>query len=380
VRAHTPSQVRRSSAALLAGLATALSACGSTAGADGSGPNGGALPGTSATGAVDPTGSVSGLVPATPAAPRGATPIAQSPATRLPGASSAAGVFHGILQFNGTPRPDDPVLAGALVVLGWSQVEPRPGAFDWSAIDQAATLWAARGKRIAIRVQTFNPHHEGIPAWLPAMGARTIIDGDGNTAPLFWDPLYLARLQLMVNALAARYDGDPRVLWVQAAVGLYGETKVDVFHVDPSHDPPQRRQAWFDAGYTDSLWLTTMQHIVGDYLSAFHHTPLVTAVEPGFIGATPSYTERTITAWLADHGVGTQHDGLKSTTTNSDPNIQRTVHVEEQYLAATKTGDDFAGEMRAAMAVNAAWILVYGQDLENRADRATLQQVAATAT
>jgi hypothetical protein len=103
-------------------------------------------------------------------------------------------------------------------------------------------------------------------------------------------------------------------------------------------------------------------------------------VEPGFFGGTPGFTTQKITAWLADNGVATQHDGLKSTTTNSDPNIARTVHIEEQYLAATKTHDDFAGEMRAALALHAGFILVYGADIENPSYRSELVATAAKAT
>ena len=342
----------RALVALAAAGVAALGACGS---GDGTGAGN---PRTGASMSSDSTPSSAGAPTTTPSS---VSPNAPSQSST--GVTTGSGSFRGIIQFDGTPQTGNPSIRGGMIIVAWSDIEPAPGSFDWRHIDPVIAQWAAAGKQAAIRVQTFWPNHAGFPSWLPSQGARLITDADGNQAPVFWDTHYLAALQTMVTALAARYDGDPRVLWVQAGVGLYGETKVDRMHDDPSHDPPQVRQVWYDAGYTDSVWWSTIQQVVGMYLGAFPHTSLAVAVEPGFMAGTAGYTEPLITAWLADHGVWWQHDGLKSSTHFDDPSLGRTPHIEEQYLSTAKTGDSLAQELQVAIALGSRYVLVYGSDV-----------------
>ena len=357
--------------ALAAAGVTVLSACGS--GADG--PTGGQR--TSARTSGDST-APSGGTPATTPSPASSSASAASQSTTS--AATGGGSFRGIIQFDGTPQTGNPSIRGGMIIVAWSDIEPSPGSFDWAHIDPVIAQWAAAGKQAAIRVQTFWPNHAGFPSWLPSQGARLITDADGNQAPVFWDTHYLAALQTMVTALAARYDGDPRVLWVQAGVGLYGETKVDRMHDDPSHDPPQVRQVWYDAGYTDPVWWSTIQQVVGMYLGAFHRTSLVVAVEPGFMAGTAGYTEPLITAWLADHGVWWQHDGLRSTTHFDDPSLSRTPHIEEQYLSTAKTGDSLSQELQVAIGMGSRYVLLYGSDVTDPRHQGDLAAAARQAS
>lgn len=312
------------------------------------------------------------------------TALTQTPdsaASPTPAALSTSGPFHGLLQFNGTrhPRPTDPHVRGAEIITSWAQVEPSPGVYDWSLIDQAAALWAAQGKRIAIRVQSLTVQGDGFPSWLSTVGAQIITDHNGLKAPVYWDPIYLAQLHSMIDALAARYDGDARVLWVQAAVGVWGETKVQD-DINSTHLPPAVTQPWFNAGYTDAVWFATIQKIVGYYLAAFHKTPLVTALAHGFVDGSKGYTQETITGWLTAHGVGTQDDGLRNTTTDNDPNIHRTMHIEEQLHQTAVSGDNLATMLHIAVSLGSAYILVYEEDLARPDYQQTLAAYAAQAS
>jgi hypothetical protein len=266
-----------------------------------------------------------------------------------------------------------------LIIVSWAQVEPALGAYNWSDIDNGVALWAAQGKKVAIRVQSLTRDGVGFPSWLSSAGARIITDNNGLQGPVYWDPVYLARQQNMINALAARYDGDPRVLWVQAAVGVWGETKVQD-DINSNHLPPAVTKPWFDAGYTDKVWFSTIQTIVGYYQAAFHKTPLVTALAHGFVDGSKGYTQQTITDWLTTHGVGTQNDGLRNATIDDDPNIHRTMHIEEQYRQTAKTGDSLDTELQIALKLRAAYILVYEGDLVRSEYQQILSSVAALAT
>ena len=45
-----------------------------------------------------------------------------------------------------TEQNRHPLLAGALIDVGWAEAEPARGKFDWSSIEKKLSLWAAGGK------------------------------------------------------------------------------------------------------------------------------------------------------------------------------------------------------------------------------------------
>ncbi|MBV6501851.1 MAG: hypothetical protein CJBNEKGG_04381 [Prosthecobacter sp.] len=106
-------------------------------------------------------------------------------------------------------------LRGVLVRASWSQIEPTPGTFSFTAIDNQVAGITSRGKSWSLAVLGGGV---GCPAWLtdPAasggLGAPYVDyafrGAPGYRLPLFWDATVQTRLTLLANALAARYNTD----------------------------------------------------------------------------------------------------------------------------------------------------------------------------
>jgi hypothetical protein len=120
----------------------------------------------------------------TPVPPVAATaPATSAPATSAPATSAPATTsdFRGIFEFAGQDSAadaGDPDLAGVDLVYYWSQIEPSPGVYDWTVIDQAMAPWVAAGKQVVLRIST-----AGATSWDPPTRAGPPRPGCWPTAP-----------------------------------------------------------------------------------------------------------------------------------------------------------------------------------------------------
>lgn len=117
----------------------------------------------------------------------------------------------------------------------WRAVErssgTRSGGFDFSPLDRRIDAAARRGQRTILRVMaldTASPASErrGYPDYLAASVGEwsTRMDGVERLVPDWNDPDYVRAVQRLVQALGARYDGDPRVAGVDlSGYGTWGE-------------------------------------------------------------------------------------------------------------------------------------------------------------
>ncbi len=122
-----------------------------------------------------------------------------------------------------------PGLSTVYLRIPWAFVEPEEGRFNWAVLDTPAQRWVARGKRVAFRLtcsENWLPY--ATPEWVKQAGARgvTYTWGQGPDPagklwdPVFDDPVFLAKLENLLRALAARYDGNPAVAFLD--IGTYG--------------------------------------------------------------------------------------------------------------------------------------------------------------
>ena len=99
--------------------------------------------------------------------------------------------------------------------------------------------------------------------------------------------------------MGARYNDDPRVVWVEISVGIYGETK-------PAEN--QFNACLQSAGLTSQLWVQTVNEIVDIYRTAFPNKQL-------FIQYAPFYLDRNERRAFSDYagtrGVGMKHNKLE---------------------------------------------------------------------
>lgn len=176
--------------------------------------------------------------------------------------------------------------------FAWSDLEPRPGVYNWARLEKDWGNIAATGKRVGFRIAAAIPGSGEIhtPQWLIDQGVRMrpySIDGYEGLAPDWDDPKFLAAHHEFIMALGARYDNAPTVAWIDiGSYGFWGE-----WHV------------WLN----DSLAATeaTKQQILEDYFTAFPTKAKVIAFDDDFA-----------TQYVTDHGGGIRNDCLGTKESN----------------------------------------------------------------
>ena len=122
--------------------------------------------------------------------------------------------------------------------FAWKDLMTGPGKFDWSAIEQTLDEVGGRGNQLIFRVYSEYPGEErGIPDFLVAAGVKVTTwtnesDGEVSHTPDYGNALLREHLVAFVEAMGAKYDGDPRVGFVTAGLlGSWGE-----WHTYPRDD------------------------------------------------------------------------------------------------------------------------------------------------
>lgn len=128
---------------------------------------------------------------------------------------------------------DFPGLTVVYLRIPWSYIEPEESKFNWSVLDTPAQRWIAKGKKIALRISCCESWMRyATPEWVEKAGARgyNFRPGQGVTEDgPFWepdydDPVFLEKLDHFLAALAARYDGNPEVAFIDVgSFGVWGE-------------------------------------------------------------------------------------------------------------------------------------------------------------
>ncbi|MBR5658897.1 MAG: beta-galactosidase [Lachnospiraceae bacterium] len=114
----------------------------------------------------------------------------------------------------------------------WNELNPRQGYYDWTVIDQMLEACAAQGLTYGIRIMPYSSYlgEDYVPQWVYDKGAKKYTaklrdDPSKNVVfPKWDDPVYLQACKDFAVALAAKYDGDPRVEFIDIRpFGDYGE-------------------------------------------------------------------------------------------------------------------------------------------------------------
>lgn len=121
----------------------------------------------------------------------------------------------------------------------WGEIEPEEGVYHWEIIDNTIKSWSDAGKQFAFGVMCASTHSRSFwvtPKWVFDAGAKydsfELKDIKLNTTgtpgtklvPVFDDPVFLSKLKIFVQAMAARYDGHPNVAFIDIrSYGNWGE-------------------------------------------------------------------------------------------------------------------------------------------------------------
>ena len=150
---------------------------------------------------------------------------------------------YGINTANGDTLDWFPGCSTIYYRLLWNDLEPEEGEYRWDIIDSTAQNWIAKGKKIAIRVICCNQTETAVPQYVRDAGAKgewfQYIDRVTNAplpprwCPNYDDPVFLAKHEKFLKAMARRYDGNPAVAFIDVgSYGIYGEGHHNATHYE----------------------------------------------------------------------------------------------------------------------------------------------------
>jgi Beta-galactosidase len=192
-----------------------------------------------------------------------------------------------------------PGLAGVVVNVSWSQLEPTQGTFDFSTLD--ASLSAVQtyndqypSAQLGVRLRVFGA--DDAPAWAKTLDGTPISitanGGSQGTDGQWWQPDYRVAWAALQQALAQRYDNNPlvREVVVASCASLTDEPFV---MATTSSDKTQM----LADGWTDAAQQACLDGALSDY-APWQHTalyypfnPFTTISTAGTVGTDDSVTD-----------------------------------------------------------------------------------------
>ena len=134
----------------------------------------------------------------------------------------------------------------------WSKLNPAKGVYDWTELDKLLEALAEHDMGYALRVLPYSPsfirgndtpeeEYDWTPPFVYEEGAKKITatvqwNGYRATVPVWDDSVYLHYAKEFAKALAQKYDGDPRIEYIDVrSFGEWGEWHAS--HLDGSEMP-----------------------------------------------------------------------------------------------------------------------------------------------
>ena len=122
----------------------------------------------------------------------------------------------------------------------WNKLNPAKGVYDWTELEKLLNALTEHNMTYALRVLPYTPSfiksdfppqedYDWTPPFVYEMGAKKIqIDLRGTDyhayAPVWDDPIYIQAAKDFAKALAKKYDGDPRIEYIDVRTfGEWGE-------------------------------------------------------------------------------------------------------------------------------------------------------------
>ncbi len=125
----------------------------------------------------------------------------------------------------------------------WNKLNPAKSVYDWSELEELLDALTAHNMGYALRVFPYSPsfirdnntpeeNYDWTPKYVYEAGAKKITarykDNNANAVVPVWDDsVYLHYAKEFATALAAKYDGDPRIEYIDVrSFGEWGEWHV----------------------------------------------------------------------------------------------------------------------------------------------------------
>ncbi len=207
----------------------------------------------------------------------------------------------GYVQYYGTDETYTKDYIGVVYTRWpWSALEPKEGEYRWDFIDQFIDQAGRYGKKAAIAVMSVSTGlgQYVTPKWVFDAGAKAMEAPDSSSPtgtqliPERWeDPVFLAKMHAFIAAFGKRYDGNPRLAFVDIRdYGNWGEGHIGMLGNNPK------------------LILTPAESLQNNYLlpyvNAFPHTQLIV------VWGSSLYDKPY--DWAVSKGAGMRRDGILS--------------------------------------------------------------------
>lgn len=183
----------------------------------------------------------------------------------------------------------------------WDKLNPGKGVYDWSELEDLLNVLQEHGLGYALRVFPYSPsyiqsdgtptsEYDWTPTWVYEEGAKKVTavfedNGAHAQVPAWDDPVYLKYAKDFATALAAKYDGDPRLEYIDVRTfGEWGEWHVS--HLDGSDMPSLKIQKELLDHYA-SVFKKTLLALPSDGYGEIYTYALslgITKRDDGFIG------------------------------------------------------------------------------------------------
>jgi len=204
--------------------------------------------------------------------------------------------------------------------LQWEQLEPQPGVYDWTVIDNAIkNLDVKSGGSIGLRIMCCSAHSPGYycsPKWLFDEGCKgteyTIKVANSSEGgakipridPIYDDPIFLQRHAEFLKALGEKYRDVPQINIVD--IGSYGNW--GEWHAD----------------YSPSVSVDIKKKFVDMYVAAFPNKKMVFMTDD----------DKTL-PYALTFGIGLRRDGVGS------PTLEQQWAGSARYQAAIGMADQW---------------------------------------
>ena len=190
--------------------------------------------------------------------------------------------------------PEDYPITGGHEQYTWKELETADGVYNWSRLDSWLFQEGIQSKGTGIGFITYNGRLEGgitVPDWFKVGHPAALINCGGWLIPRYWNSEFMTYYKRFVQAAANRYNGNPRLTWVQISVGLYSENQPsDDDGVAGGNDTTCVKNAMAadfaipvsDTGALSDRWVQIVSSYT-DMFAALWSKPLFTLYAPTYI-------------------------------------------------------------------------------------------------
>lgn len=261
---------------------------------------------------------------------------------------------------------------GVLVRLGWDTLEPSPGVYEWSLLDEQI----ARAEQYGIKISLAIVNGSAAPDWLESLGVEHfdyLFRDDPRSMPVPWDPTFQSRWSQLISALGARYANEDTISLVYAT-----NSSSNGFEMQLPFSPTDQVN-WANIGYTDALYVDSWKFAIDAFVNAFPNHPVSHEVHPvlgtdDVAGEVYQYARDThgdavgvLAAWWMVHNAFDVYPGMFELLKNASYESHSQVQVANSYTNNPERFSDegYQGEIDLAIESGVRYMEVWNSDLLN---------------